>query len=190
MPLHPNTLALHTGEGALDSAKPLNRPIYASSTFVFDRAADVEAYQQGDKNRYLYSRHANPTVEAAEARLAALEGAEAALVTSSGMAAVATVFFGLLAAGDELVCSAGVYGATLKLATSLLRRFGVDVRVVSLDELADPASVMSIRHPSSENFFIGETPQCKRLVRTDSGRQEGRIMAQGEAARKRLPPPP
>jgi len=145
MPLHPNTRALHTGEGALDGAKPLNRPIYASSTFVFDRAADVEAYQQGDKNRYLYSRHANPTVEAAEARLAVLEGAEAALVTSSGMAAVATVFFGLLAAGDELVCSAGIYGATLKLATSVLRRFGVDVRVVSVDELADPSSVIGDR---------------------------------------------
>jgi cystathionine beta-lyase/cystathionine gamma-synthase len=145
MSLHANTRSLHAGEGAPDGAKPLNRPIYASSTYVFDSAADIEAYQRGDKSRYLYSRHANPTVESAEAKIAELEGAEAALVTSSGMAAVATVFFGLLTSGDQLVCSAGVYGATLRLATSVLSRFGVDVRVVTVDELADPASVIGDR---------------------------------------------
>src|SRR5688500_20394871 len=84
---HPTTDAIHAGEGARPDAAPLTTPIYATSTFTFESAAELEAFQQGHSGRYIYSRYANPTVQAAEAKLAALEGATAALVTSSGMAA-------------------------------------------------------------------------------------------------------
>lgn len=137
-PLHPETEVLHRGEGAREGARPLTTPIYATSTFVFADAAELERYQQGDSDRYLYTRYANPTVQAAEAKLAALENAEAALVTSSGMAATSTALFGLLQAGDEVVCSAAIYGGTLHVITGFLNRLGVASRFASLEELAAP----------------------------------------------------
>src|SRR4029434_6905937 len=99
---------------------PLTTPIYATSTYLFANAAELEAYQQGKGNKYIYSRYANPTVQAAEEKLAALEGGERAIVTSSGMAATSTALFGLLAAGDEVVCSAAIYGGTLHLIADFL----------------------------------------------------------------------
>jgi cystathionine beta-lyase/cystathionine gamma-synthase len=139
---HPETEALHLGEGLREGAAPLTRPIYATSTFVFASAAELEAYQRGGSNKYIYSRYANPSVEAVEEKLAALEGGEAALVTSSGMAATSTALFGLLAAGDEVVCSAAIYGGTLHVIASYLERFGVRARFASLEELAAPAALL------------------------------------------------
>jgi methionine-gamma-lyase len=138
MSRHPETEVLHRGDGARAGAAPLTTPIYTATTFVFDDAAEMERYQQGASDRYLYSRYANPTVQAAEEKLAVLEGAEAALMTSSGMAATATVLLGLLRTGEEVVCSAAIYGGTLQLITEVLTRFGVAARFASLDELASP----------------------------------------------------
>ena len=132
-----DTDVLHRGEGAPDGATPLGRPIYTSSTFVFANVAAVEAYQRGETRHYLYARWGNPSVEAVEEKLAALEGAEAGLVTASGMAAATTALFGLLSPGDEVLCGAALYGGTLHLITGALRRFGITARVLSLDELAD-----------------------------------------------------
>ena len=135
---HHDTEVLHAGEGERAAAAPLLTPIYATTTFVFANAAELEAFQQGRNDRYIYSRYANPTVEAAEAKLALLEGAEATLVTSSGQAATTTALFGLLSAGDELVCSSAIYGGTLQIVVNHLRRFGVTVRMASIDDLAEP----------------------------------------------------
>jgi cystathionine beta-lyase/cystathionine gamma-synthase len=143
MPRHPETNVLHTGERAAPAARPLNRPIYASSTFVSDDVADVEAYQEGRSPRYLYSRYGNPTVESAEEKVAVLEGAEAALVFASGQAASSTALLGLLGPGDELVCSHALYGGTLKVIGTFLERIGVRVRFATIDELAEPAAVIS-----------------------------------------------
>ena len=142
MPHHKDTELLHAGERDRPAVNPLVTPIYATSTFVFNNAAELEAYQQGRHDLYIYSRYANPTVEAAEAKLAVLEGAEAALVTSSGQAATTLALFGLLSAGDELVCSAAIYGGTLQIVANHLQRFGVAVRMVSLDDLAEPEGVL------------------------------------------------
>lgn len=139
---HDDTAVLHAGEGAREGALPLVTPIYATSTFVFANAAELEAYQQARNDRYIYSRYANPTVEAAEAKIAILEGAEAALVTSSGQAATTTALFGLLSAADELVCSSAIYGGTLQIVTEHLQRFGVAVRMASLEDLAEPERVL------------------------------------------------
>ena len=138
MAKHPITEALHAGDGAWPDAAPLTTPIYATSTFLFANAAELEAYQQGKGHRYIYSRYANPTVQAVEQKVAALEGGGAALLTSSGMAATATALFGLLESGDEVVCSAAIYGGTLQVIAQQLARFGVSARFASLDELARP----------------------------------------------------
>ncbi len=140
---HSETEVLHAGEGARREATPLTTPIYATSTFVFDSAADLEAYQEGRSDKYIYSRYANPTVQAVEAKIARLEQAEAAMVTSSGMAATATALFGLLRAGDEIVCSSAIYGGTLHLIVDFLGRAGIVSRFASLDDLARPETVLT-----------------------------------------------
>ena len=136
--MHHDTEVLHAGEGERAAATPLLTPVYTATTFVFANAAELEAFQQGRNDRYIYSRYSNPTVETAEAKLARLEGAEAALVTSSGQAATTTALFGLLSAGDELVCSSAIYGGTLQIAVNHLQRFGVTVRMASIEDLAEP----------------------------------------------------
>ena len=142
MKKHPTTEVIHLGEGANPEATPLTTPVYATSTFVFANAAELEAYQAGKSEKYIYSRYANPTVQAVEQKLAALEGAEAALLTSSGMAASATALFGLLEAGGEVICSAAIYGGTLQVLTKFLAHFGVTARFASLDELARPEALL------------------------------------------------
>ena len=145
MARHPETEVLHRAEGARAGAAPLTTPIYNTSTFVFKTAAELEAYQRGGTDTYIYSRYANPTVQAAEEKLAVLEGADAALVTASGMAATATALFGLLSQGDELVASAALYGGTTQVITSQLARFGVATRFVTIEELAEPEQVLGGR---------------------------------------------
>jgi cystathionine beta-lyase/cystathionine gamma-synthase len=103
----------------------------------------VRAYNEGKSAKYLYSRYANPTVTPVEQKIAALEGAEAALVLSSGQAATTTALMALVASGDEVVCSAAIYGGTLHLLADLLSKFGVRPRFVSLDELARPETLFS-----------------------------------------------
>ncbi|HXT71896.1 MAG TPA: aminotransferase class I/II-fold pyridoxal phosphate-dependent enzyme [Vicinamibacterales bacterium] len=139
---HPTTDVIHLGEGAHPQATPLTVPVYTTTTFLFDNAAELEAYQAGTSQKYIYSRYANPTVQAAEQKLAALEGADAALITSSGMAAAATALFGLLETGVEVVCSAAIYGGTLQVMTKYLAHFGVGARFASLEDLARPESLM------------------------------------------------
>lgn len=142
MAKHPDTEMLHAAEGARSGAKPLTTPIYATTTFVFDNAAEVEAYQRGRHNSYLYTRYSNPNIDAVEEKVALLEQGDAALLTSSGMAATATALFGLLKAGDEIVCSAAIYGGTLHLITDYLRGFGVTSRFASLEQFGRPESVL------------------------------------------------
>jgi cystathionine beta-lyase/cystathionine gamma-synthase len=137
-----DTDVIHAGEGAVSSAAPITTPIYATSTFTFPSAAALEAFQRGDSDRYIYSRYANPTVQAVEAKIAAAEGGDAALVVSSGMAATSTAFFGLVQPGDEVVCSSAIYGGTLQVLTTFLARFGVRTRFASIDELGHPEALI------------------------------------------------
>lgn len=116
----------------------LTTPIYETTTFVFDSAAQVLEYNEGKNAKYLYSRYGNPTITAVEQALARLEGAEAALVLSSGQAATTTALLGLLSAGEEVVCSSAIYGGTLHLLADVLSKFGVRSRFVTLDELSRP----------------------------------------------------
>src|SRR5688572_14304393 len=139
---HPDTELIHAGEGASVAATPVTTPIYSSSTFEFGSAAELEAYQQGRSASYIYSRYANPTVQAVEAKLAAAEGGEAALVLSSGMAATSTAFFGLLQSGDEVICASAIYGGTLQVLTKFLEHFGVRTRFASMEDLGRLDSII------------------------------------------------
>ena len=137
------TELIQHGDGVSHDAEPLTTPIYETTTFLFRNAEEVRAYNEGKSAKYLYSRYANPTVAPVEQKIATLEGAEAALVLSSGQAATTTALMALVASGDEVVCSAAIYGGTLHLLADLLSKFGVRPRFVSLDELARPDSLFS-----------------------------------------------
>jgi cystathionine beta-lyase/cystathionine gamma-synthase len=121
----------------------LTTPIYQTTTFVFDSAQQVRDYNEGHSEKYLYSRYGNPTVVAVQKTIAALEGAESALVLSSGQAATTTALLALLRAGDEVVCSSAIYGGTLHLLADLLPKFGVTARFASLEEMARPDALCS-----------------------------------------------
>jgi cystathionine beta-lyase/cystathionine gamma-synthase len=124
-------------------ADPLTTPIYETTTFVFDSAEEVRAYNEGRSPKYLYTRYGNPTVVAVEQKLATLEGAEAAMLLSSGQAATTTALLGLLESGAEIVCSSAIYGGTLHLMAELLPKFGIRTRFVPVEALREPAHVIS-----------------------------------------------
>src|SRR5687768_17594438 len=95
------TELIHAGERTdAGETTSLTIPIYETSTFIFASVADVIKYQEGKLNAYLYSRYENPTVVAVEQKLAAVDGAEASLLFSSGMAAISTALMSLLTSGD------------------------------------------------------------------------------------------
>ena len=137
------TELIHAGERIGTGDTPsLTTPIYETSTFIFESAAAVADYQSGKREGYLYSRYENPTVVGVERKLAAVEGAEASLLFSSGMAATSHALLTLLKSGDEVVCSAAIYGGTYHLIDDLLSRLGITHRFVTLDELKTPAAVI------------------------------------------------
>ena len=144
--MKPATELIHRPEGDLrESAAPLTTPIYETTTFVFENAEQVKAYNEGRSSRFLYSRYSNPTVVEVERKVAALEGAESALVLSSGQAATVTALLALASSGDEIVCSSAIYGGTLHLIGDLLPKFGITSRFVSIEELREPESILSSR---------------------------------------------
>ncbi|HZP47474.1 MAG TPA: aminotransferase class I/II-fold pyridoxal phosphate-dependent enzyme [Vicinamibacterales bacterium] len=139
------TELIHAGEDDRGVAVPLTTPIYETSTFVFESAQEVVDYNEGRSRKYLYSRYDNPTVVSVERKLAALDRAEASLLFSSGQGATTTILLAHLKAGDEIVCSAAIYGGTLHLLEDVLAKFGVTPRFVSLDDLARPDRVLGDR---------------------------------------------
>ncbi len=149
-----DTDIIHAGEGIPAAATPIITPIYSATTFAFPSAAELERFQQGDSDHFLYTRYANPTVQAVEAKIAAAEGGEAALITGSGMAATSTALFGLLQAGDEVLCASSIYGGTLQVLTTFLGKFGITTRFVGL---ADLSQVDRLVGPSTKVVWF-ETP--------------------------------
>lgn len=139
------TELIHAGEVDRIAAVPLTTPIYETTTFVFDNAREVAAYNEGRSSKHLYSRYTNPTVVSVEQKLAAIDHAETALTFSSGMGATATILMAHVKAGDEVLCGAAIYGGTLHLLQDLLAQFGVTPRFISLDDLANLERAFSDR---------------------------------------------
>jgi cystathionine beta-lyase/cystathionine gamma-synthase len=139
------TRLVHRAKAPLANVESLTLPIYETTTFVFDSADQVREYNEGKGGKYLYSRYENPTVVAVEQTLAALEGAEAAILLSSGQAATTTALLTLVSAGDEVVCSAAIYGGTLHLLTEIFARLGVVVRFARVEAFREPEKLLTER---------------------------------------------
>lgn len=132
--LGPSTLCVHGGEPAIRSDRSLTTPIVHSSTFPFENTAELVAYMEGDLSRAPeYGRYGNPTVAVAEAKLAELEGGDAAILMASGMAAVTTTLLAMLRAGQHAVFTTDVYRKTRQFARQVLTRYGVEVDIVEPD---------------------------------------------------------
>ena len=158
----PETTAVHAGIDTYEYG-PVVPPIYQTSTFTFrdaDHGADLFA---GKGKGYIYSRMGNPTVEAMENSIAALEGGYGALACGSGMAAVHTVLASMLSAGDHLICSDAVYGPTCVLVDTILTRFGIECTIVDTSDLKAVEAAMK---PNTKVVYV-ETPGNPTLVVTD-----------------------
>jgi len=114
-----------------------SEPIFATSSFVFDNAAQAAARFSGDEPGNIYSRFTNPTTRAFEERLAAMEGGDACVATASGMAGITSLCLALLKAGDHIVSSRSIFGTTTTLFEKYLPRFGIDTSFVSQTDLGE-----------------------------------------------------
>ena len=126
-----NTLAVRAGQVRTHEGEH-SEPIIATSSFVFENAAEAAARFSGDVAGNIYSRFTNPTVRTFEQRLAAMEGGERGIATSSGMSAILTTCMSLLKAGDSIVSSRSIFGTTVGLFDNILPKFGITTTFVDL----------------------------------------------------------
>ncbi len=149
----PDTLAVRAGTERTPFGEHSDA-LYLTSSFVFQSAAQAAERFANREPGNIYSRFTNPTVTAFERRLAALEGAECCVATASGMSAILSCAMGLLKAGDHVVCSAGVFGATVQLFGTILKRFGIETTFVAG---SDPAAWQKAVQVNTRLLFV-ETP--------------------------------
>ena len=128
--------------------------LHLTSSFVFDSAAQAAAVFTGQEPGNIYSRFTNPTVNAFEKRLAAMEGADSCVATASGMAAIMSMLLALLKAGDHLVVSRTLFGSTINLLNNVFSRFGVSTTYV---DPADIGAWSAAIRPNTKLLFV-ETP--------------------------------
>lgn len=148
-----DSLAVRAGQHRTNEGEH-SEPMFLTSSFVFDSAAHAAARFGGSEPGNIYSRFTNPTVRTFEQRLAALEGGERAVATSSGMAAILATCLALLQAGDHVVCSRSVFGTTNVLFEKYMKKFGVQTTFVPLTDVASWQAAIT---PQTRLFFL-ETP--------------------------------
>jgi O-succinylhomoserine sulfhydrylase len=148
-----DTLAVRAGQQRSAEGEH-SEALFLTSSYIFDDAADAAARFSGDQPGNVYSRYTNPTVRNFEERIAALEGAEQAVATASGMAAILSTCMALLKAGDHVVCSRDVFGTTTNLFGKYMAKFGVETSFVPLTDMAAWAAAL---RDNTVMLFI-ETP--------------------------------
>lgn len=151
--LHPDTLAIRAGINRSQFGEH-SEAMYLTSSFVFESAAQAAARFSGAEEGNVYARFSNPTVTAMQTRLAALEGAEACVATASGMSAILSLAMAVLQAGDHVVASNGLFGATQQLFGNILSKFGIETSFVPATDLNAYRDAV---RPRTRLFFI-ETP--------------------------------
>lgn len=153
----PNTASVHSGEPRHRPSKSINEPIVTGAVFPFASTLEMVEFVRerkltGAANRLDYGRHGNPTRSAAEVKIAALEAGSQnyehdldAILTSSGMAAIAGLLLCLLSAGDHIIVGESIYRVTKMVATDVLTRFGVEVTCI------DPCTINEIKDSIQDN---------------------------------------
>jgi methionine-gamma-lyase len=129
------SLCCHAGQHADPQTGAHNTPIYQTSTFAFKNVQDGADKFAGEKEGYIYTRLGNPTQSALEEKMAALEGAEAAIATASGMSAISASVMAVAYAGDHILAHDCLYGCTHSLMEEILPRYGIEVTFADLSDL-------------------------------------------------------
>ncbi len=157
-----NSRMIHAGEfeNPLGSATV---PIYQSSTFIFENADHGARCFSGEDDGYIYTRIGNPTIHALETLVADLEGGAEGIATSSGMAAVNTLYMALLSKGDHMISSAAVYGPSRVVMEQHWSRFGVESTYVNT---SDVEAIKAAFKPNTRMLYI-ETPANPTMEITD-----------------------
>ena len=176
--LHIDTLAVRT---AIDRSQygENSEALYLTSSFIQPDAATAAARFAQEEDGYTYTRVGNPTVSSMEMRLAALEGTEAAIATSSGMAAILLLGMGVLRAGDHVVCSQSVFGSVIKLFSGEFAKFGIETTYVAQTDVAAWAAAV---RPNTKLLFA-ETPTnplmdlCDIQALADVAHKAGALLA-------------
>ena len=150
-----STLAVHGGEERRKAHDAVTTPIVCTATYAFQDTAEIVRYFEGDLEREEYGRYGNPTVRAAERKIAALEGAEDCALFASGMAAVTTTMFELLKAGDHVILTSDCYRRTRQFVRAFLSRFGVTHTLV---EPGDTAALAAAVQPGKTRLIVSESP--------------------------------
>lgn len=147
------TLAIRAGHQRTHEQEH-GEPIFPTSSFVYASAAEAARKFGGEERGNVYSRFTNPTVHTFERRLAALEGGERCVATSSGMSAILSTVLALLKAGDEIVASRSLFGSTVSLFDKYFGKLGITTRYVELSDLAAWEAAIT---PATRLLFA-ETP--------------------------------
>src|SRR5699024_7490888 len=150
---HTDTLAIRWAQLRTDEMSHSD-PIFLTSSFVYDSAAQAAARFAGDQPGNIYSRFTNPTVRAFEQRLAAMEGGEQCHALAPSMAAISSTVFALLASGDHIISSRSVFGTTNVIYDRYLKKFNIDTTLVDLDDLEQWKAAI---RPQTRMLFL-ETP--------------------------------
>jgi O-succinylhomoserine sulfhydrylase len=150
---HLQTLAVRAGS-EMTAYGENSEALFLNSSFRFDSAAQAAARFGGSEPGNIYSRFTNPTVTMFQNKLAALEGAEQCVATSTGMSAILACVMGLCSAGDHIVASRSIFGTSVQLFSNILARWGLQVSFVSLTDLAEWQSAVT---DHTKLFFV-ETP--------------------------------
>lgn len=145
--------------------------LYLNSGFVYDSAEEAEASFNGDKDRFVYSRFRNPTIDVFEERLALIEGARFCRATASGMAAVFAALACMVQAGDRVVASRALFGSCRTIIADILPKWGVEVDFVHGPDIADwqraferPATAVFIETPSNPTLELVDLAAVSALA--------------------------
>src|ERR1700722_18155626 len=156
------TIAIHAGQNKFQLSSPVGTPISRTATFTFANTEELKLWAEGKRPAYIYTRYGNPTLSVAETKIAALEGAEAAIVTASGMAAISSALLAVLKTGDEVIATRALYGGTYRLMRDVFPRIGIVVRHVE----TDLAGIERLVNPRTKVLYI-ETPTNPTLRLVD-----------------------
>ncbi len=162
----------HLGEDHKKYFNAVSPPVIQSSNFIFDTVQELKDAISDELNHHIYTRGNNPTVDILRKKVAALESAEDALITSSGAAAIAASVMSQVKAGDHVICVNKPYSWTYKLLSNLLTRFGVEVTYVDATSVEDMraaiqhnTTVLYLESPNSLTFEISDLRACAALAK-------------------------
>ena len=156
------TIAIHAGQDKFQKSGPVGTAIARTSSFTFSSSEEMKLWAEGKGSAYMYTRYANPTLAVAEEKIARLEGAEVAVVTASGMAAISSTLLSVLKAGDEVITTQALYGGTYRLMRDIFPRMGITVRHVD----TDLAGIERLVNPRTKALYV-ETPTNPTLRLVD-----------------------